>query len=296
MREDPSVPRFSPPTPRSKRLGRELRRLREAAGMTGEQVADRISSSASRLSRIESGHIKPSSGGVMELLDLYAVTWKDGPGKALVDLARTLKETGWWARLGTLSNQYATYIAYEEEALALLNYEPTIIPGLLQTRDYALAVSAVGRETDAAGIKQRVDARMTRQEVLTKREKPLRLHAIVSEAALRTEVGGPDLLADQLRHVVKMAARPNVTVQVLRFAAGAHLADRGGFAVLTFDTDESPLGYVETPAGELFLEGPREIARLTGVFDNLRELAMSPAESIKWIKGMADGQEPLDHV
>jgi hypothetical protein len=159
----------------------------------------------------------------------------------------------------------------------------------LQTEDYAHEVNSVGRETDETAIEQRVRARLTRQEILSRKPSPLRLHAIISEAAMSAEVGGPDVLREQLEHIVTLARRPNVTVQVLRFAAGAHLATGGGFAVLTFEKNEPPLGYIETLAGELFLESPTEISRLTSVYDHLKALAMSPAESIKFIKERVKG-------
>lgn len=289
MREDSGVARFTPPTPRSRRLGRELRRLRETKSWTMEDAAKQLGCSTSRVSRIESGEIKPRTGDVLELLLAYDVSHEGEPGKSLLALARELRQSGWWQRLGALSGRYATFIAYEAEAAELRNFEPTMIPGLLQTEDYARAVNSVGRETDAEAIEQRVKARLTRQEVLTRKPSPLRLHAILSEATLLFEVGGAEVLRAQLEHVVGLAGRPNITVQVLRFAAGATLADRGGFAILSFERDEPPLGYVETPAGELFLESPREIERLTAVFDHLKTLAMSPAESIKFIKERASG-------
>ncbi|MCT2282358.1 helix-turn-helix transcriptional regulator [Micromonospora chalcea] len=281
--------RFTPPTPRSRRLGRELRKLREAKNWTMDEAAKHLGCSTSRISRIESGEIKPRTGDVIELLMAYEVPLESEPGKSLLVLARELRQSGWWQRLGALTGRYATFIAYEAEAVELRNFEPTLVPGLLQTPDYARAVNSVGRETDAEAIEQRVQARLTRQEVLARKASPLRLHAIVSEATLMFEVGGPEVLRAQLDHIVNLARRPNITVQVLRFAAGATLADRGGFAILSFERDEPPLGYVETPAGELFLESPREIGRLTAVFDHLKTLAMSPAESVKFIRERASG-------
>lgn len=285
MREDSSMARFTPPTPRSRRLGRELRRLREARGMTMEDTSRLIRCSPSRISRIESGEIKPRTGDVMELLVAYETALESEPGKSLLALARDLRESGWWQRLDTLSSRYTTYIAYEAEAVELWNFEPTLVPGLLQTEAYARAVNSVGRETDKEAIEQGVRARLTRQEVLT-RPAPLRFHAILSEAALMCEVGGPDVLREQRERIVELSRLPNVAVQVLRFAAGTHLADRGGFAVLRFQKDEPLLGYIETLAGELFLESPREIARLMLVYDHLKALAWSPAESVKFIQEM----------
>jgi transcriptional regulator with XRE-family HTH domain len=279
--------RVTPPTPRSRRLGRELRKLREGRAWTLENAAEQLGCSASRISRIESGDIKPRTGDVMELLVAYDIPLDSDPGKSLLALTRDLRQSGWWRRLDALSSRYATYIGYEAEAVELRNFEPTMIPGLLQTEDYARAVNSVGRETDTAAIEQRVQARLTRQDVLTRKPKPLRLHVILSEATLLFEVGGPEVLRAQLAHLVGLARRSNITVQVLRFAAGATLADRGGFAVLTFERDEPPLGYIETPAGELFLESPQEIGRLNTVYDNLRSSAMPPAESIKFIRERA---------
>jgi transcriptional regulator with XRE-family HTH domain len=289
MREDSGVARFTPPTPRSRRLGRELRKLREIKTWTMDDAAKQIGCSTSRISRIESGEIKPRPGDVMELLMAYDVPLEGEPGNSLLTLARELRQSGWWQRLDALSGRYATFIAYEAEAMDLRNFEPTLVPGLLQTEEYAKAVNAVGRETDAESIEQRVRARLTRQEVLTRKPSPLRLHAILSEATLLFEVGGPDVLRAQLEHIVNLAGRPNITLQVLRFAAGATLADRGGFAILSFERDEPSLGYVETPAGELFLESPREIGRLNSVFDHLKTLAMSPAESVKFMRERASG-------
>ncbi|GAB3800476.1 helix-turn-helix transcriptional regulator [Micromonospora zhanjiangensis] len=278
------MPRFTPATPRSRRLGRELRKLREAKGLTGEETAKLVRCSTSRISRIESGEIKPRAGDVMELLVAYSVSFDEEPGRGLLKQARELREDGWWQRLG---GKYATYIAYEIEAVELKNFEPMLVPGLLQTERYAREVNMVGRETDPDTVKQRVAARMTRQEVLHRKPIPLRMHAILSEASVRTEVGGPDVLREQLDHLVTLSRLPNVTIQVLRFEAGAHLADSSGFAYMTFAQDDPPLGYVETLAGELFLESKLDLARLSAAYDNLKTLAMSPAESVKFIKELS---------
>jgi transcriptional regulator with XRE-family HTH domain len=279
---------FTPATPRSKRLGRELRRLRDEAKLRLEDAGKLINSSPSRIQRIEAGDIKARPGDVMELLEAYGIPRDDERAVVLVDMARRLKDTGWWQRFGDLPPKYATFIAYEAEAIELHNYEPTLVPGLLQTEDYTRAVVSVGREADAAGIEERVRARMERQAVLTRSSNPLRLYAVMSEAALRVEVGGPEILRNQLRHIVEVSQRLNVTVQVLTFKAGAHLSDRGGFAIIRLAQDDPPLGYAETPAGALFLEAPAEVDRLSAVFDDVRTRALSPAESVAMIKELAN--------
>jgi hypothetical protein len=198
-------------------------------------------------------------------------------------MTRELREIGWWQRLNSLPTRYATMISYEEEATDIRNFEPVLIPGLLQTEAYARAVISVGRETDSEVIDQRVQARMKRQEVLARKPKTPRLSAVIAEAALLVEVGGVDVMREQLTHLIAMAAKANVQIQVLRFAAGAHLADQGGFLVLK-GSDDPPLGYIDTLAGALFLESPQETSRLMSVFDHLQKLAMSPAESVKFMR------------
>jgi Domain of unknown function (DUF5753) len=178
-------------------------------------------------------------------------------------------------------------------AWGLRQFEPTLIPGLLQTPAYAEEINRVGRETEPEAIAQRVEARLTRQEVLTVRQPPLRMHAIVTEPALMLEVGSAAVMREQLDHITQIAARPNVTIQVLRLAAGAHLAVHGGFQILSFEKSDPPLGYIETLAGELFLESAEEIRKLGTVFDHLKTLAMSPRESITYIKEAAHGLDPV---
>lgn len=282
MRHTDHMARFTPPSPRSRRLGRELRALRTGAKLTLEQVGDHVRSSSSRLSRIENGEIKARPGDVMELLDLYGVDRAGEQGRTLLELARDLREAGWWQRMETLSQRYLTFIGFEAEASTLRNFEPILIPGLLQTERYATEVIAVGWETEHEAIAERVSARLKRQEVLTT-AKPLRLHAVLSEAVLMADVGGSNVMGEQYDHLVQMSKLPNVTLQVLPFAAGAHLA-KGGFAMLGFEQGDPDLGYIETLAGELFLEAPKEVSRLSATFDNLRMLSLSPAESVRLIR------------
>lgn len=281
--------RFTPPTPRSRRLGRELRRLREARSLTQGDAAKLLRCSQQRIARIESGDIKPRPRDVLEILVAYDVPHDEEQGLALRAMAEQLREPGWWQRLNTLPARYVTFIAYEAEATDLRQFQPTLIPGLMQTRAYAQEVIRIGRETDQEEITQRVEARLMRQEVLTARKPPLRLQAIITEQALMLEVGDADVRREQLAHIIKVAALPNVTVQVLTLAAGAHLAVHGGFEVLTFADGDPPLGYIETLAGELFLESPEEIRRLTGVHEHLLSLALSPRESIRFIQEKKDG-------
>ncbi len=224
---------------------------------------------------------------MLEILVAYDEPIDKDPGRALLEMARELREVGWWQRLNSLPPKFQTFLAYEEEAVDARNFEPTLIPGLLQTEAYARAVVSVGQAPTADVIGQRVRARLKRQELLTRAAKPLKLHAIVSEAALLVEVGTPEVMREQLMHLIETTRQKQVTMQVLRFAAGAHMADHGAFVIMSFE-EGPPLGYIDTLGGSLFLESPDDIRRLVTVYDHLRELAMSPAESAKLIKGKID--------
>jgi len=251
--------------------------------MTLEDAGKALRCSPSRIQRIETGHIKARPGDVAELLLTYEVPLDSEQARELQTLARELGAPGWWQRLGTLSQRYLTLIGFESEATEIRWFEPTLVPGLLQTEAYARGVIAVGRETEHEVIEQRVRARLERQSVLTRERQPLRLWAILSEAVLHTEVGGPDVQREQLQHLVKVAKLPNVTIQVLPFTAGAHFAAHGGFGILSFAQGDPDLGYSETLTGELFVESDEEIGKLTMVFGHLKVLSLSPADSVKLI-------------
>ncbi len=273
--------RFTPATPRSRQLGRELRAAREHAGMTMDAVATTIGCSMSRISRIESGDIKVRSADVMELLTTYGVSMDSDGYKSLVAAARGLRAPSWWQRLGTLPSRYGTFIAYEAEASRMRTWEPILVPGMLQTEAYARAVIGSGH-LDQDNVRERVEARLRRQQALHP-PTSLAVHAVVAEAALHLEVGDAALMAEQCKHLVSLARQPHVTIQVLRYAAGAHPAIAGSFILLdgpTFGT----LGYVETLAGDLFLEAPDEIDRLNEALAQLCTMAMSPRESVAWLK------------
>src|SRR5439155_11152740 len=174
------------------------------AKLTLDDAGKALRCSPSRIQRIETGHIKARPGDVAELLLTYGVALDTEQARELQTLARELGAPGWWQRLGTLSQRYLTLIGFESEATEVRWFEPTLVPGLLQTEAYARGVIAVGRETEDEVIEQRVKARLERQSVLTRDFQPLRLWAILSEAVLHTEVGGPDVQRGQLQHLAKM--------------------------------------------------------------------------------------------
>ncbi len=276
------APRYSPPTPRSVRLGRKLRELR--GKKTAAQAAAQVGYSQSWLSRVESGDIKIRPEELTRLLVAYGLSTDDEHTIALLALAANLDEPRWWQPLGSLQHRYLTYIGFEAEATVIRNWEQTLVPGLLQTPGYARAVLSVGREVREGITEERLEARLGRQTILTGAHPP-ELHVIVSEAVLLCQVGGPAVQRDQLRFLCKQSDLPNVTIQIVAFSAGEHLAAHYPLVLLDFaEYDPSPtLGCTEQLTGSWLLEAPQEIARLEEVFADLAEYAMTPRESVDWI-------------
>lgn len=278
----------SPPTVRRRQLGRELRKLREAAGLKAEQLAHELHCSASRISRIETARIRIAPGTVHEILDVLDI---QGAERAqLVRLARVAQEAGWWQEYGdTITYEYSTLIALESEAAELRTFEPTVVPGLLQTEDYARAVT---RKTvidqRPEWTETRVEVRMARQQVLTRAD-PVRLWAVLDEGVLRRVVGGPAVMRAQLRALFDAGERANVRILVLPFARGAHACTTGPFVIIGFPEDADPdVVYVETKAGDLYVEKKIGIQRYNLVFDDLRADALGADESAALIGRIAE--------
>src|ERR1700733_3359854 len=215
------MPTEQSPTVRRRRLSLELRRLREAARLTCEEVAEHLECSASKISRVETGRVSVSPRDVRDMLALYGVDPQQLDG--LVQLARESRQKGWWhAYSDTMQPRFATYIGLEDAAAEIRTYEVNLIPGLLQTEDYARTVISAGNLTGSQeDVERRVALRMGRQPTLTGNEPP-QLWAGLDEAVLRRTVGGQGLMRMQLDHLVELAATPNVAVQVIPFVAGAH--------------------------------------------------------------------------
>jgi transcriptional regulator with XRE-family HTH domain len=281
--------RAKPPTVRLRRLAAELRRLRAAAGYSREQVEEHTGVNEGTLYRLETARARPQRRTLIALLDLYHV---EAPLRDdLLDIARAADGQGWarpyhWQ----LPGEYATYISFEAEARAVHNYESLFIPGLLHTQDYDRAmVAGVLPTATTAEINERVEARAERQKLLDG-DDPLELWAVVDEAAIRRVVGGPAVMRDQLARVLDMTQRPNVTVQVITFGTGAHPGMPGPFVHMEFrDKLDPELVYVDTLAGDIFLEADEDIRRYRDMFDHLRAGALSPADSARLIASVKDG-------
>lgn len=276
------------PTVRRRRLGAELRRLRDSAGYKLEEVAGMLGVAPSTLSRIETGKAPTKSAYLSQLLELYQVT-DAGQRQILVDMAREGHRKGWWAAYDdVLPSGLGVYVGLEAEASGLRSYEIGVVHGLLQTTDYARAIlrASAPRHT-ADQIDRLVDLRMERQRRLDDNP-PLDLWVIHDEAVIRRTVGGPVVMRHQLAHLLVAAGLPGVTLQVLPFDTGAHAGHDGPFSIVEFhDRSDSEVVYVESTAGPIYLEKDREVRASAEVFDRLRAAALPPEASLDLISKAA---------
>jgi transcriptional regulator with XRE-family HTH domain len=263
------------PTVRRRRLALELRRLREAARLTCEEVAEQLECSASKISRVETGRVSVSPRDVRDMLEIYGIP--EDQRESLVQLARDSRQKGWWhAYSDTIQPQFATYLGLESAASEIRIYEVSLIPGLLQTEDYARTVISAGMMNSAhEEIERRVELLMARQPALTRSDPP-KLWAVLDEAALRRRVGGAGLMRLQLDYLLGVASLPNVAVQVIPFGGGAHPAMGRPFVVLVFPERADPdVVYLEDLTSALYLEDVDEVDRYNVFFNHLRATALS---------------------
>jgi hypothetical protein len=253
-------------------------------------VAKELGWSESKLSRIETAHSGIRLPDLQRLLDFYGTDEADR-GR-LVALAGQARQRGWWEAYGdALPTGYETFIGFEAEATAIFTYEAQVVPGLLQTAEYASAVTlADGVVRDRSVIEQRVAVRMARQAVLT-RDTPPRLWAILDEAVLRRPIGGEDVMRRQLHRLADAGEHPMITIQVLPFAAGAHRALSGSFVILEFaEGAESPLVYNEGLTGGSFRNKTEEIRSYWMSFESLRAAAFDHERSRALMKALSEGR------
>ncbi|WP_110945848.1 helix-turn-helix domain-containing protein [Streptomyces avicenniae] len=268
------------PVVRRRRLGLELRRLREAADLKGGEASRALSWSPSKLSRIEAGRTAPVPSDVTRLLDLYGVHDPEQRDK-LAKLTREARKKGWWQLYSDIP--YSTYIGLEAAAESMLTFE-TVIPGLFQTSRYA---EEINRATDPGlseeALETRLDVRMQRQDVLDG-PSPLMMRAVLDESALRRRVGGAEVMREQLDRLLELSSLPNVLLQVIPFSAGAHPGTLAGpFIVLRFpDMEDSDVVYVEANNDPY----PDEAQRYTLLFDNLRGSAVSVTQTQAMIRSV----------
>ncbi len=273
---------------RLRRLAAELKAFRAAAELTREQVEEQTGVNQGTLWRLEKGQAKPHNGTLETLFDLYDVP--AGRRAELIELARGAKSPGWLRQYREYSHElsqgYATYISFESEAKAVHNFETLLVPGLLQTEEYARATMVDGLPIEEEAVRRRVQVRMERQAILTRHGEPLQFWAVVDEGALHRVVGSREIMRAQLGKLLELSERTNVTLQVIPFEKGAHPGMNGSFARLVFGTGVPDLIYEERWGGDLFLELESEIDRYSYVFDQLRATALSPRDTNTLIAGL----------
>ncbi|HUC55894.1 MAG TPA: helix-turn-helix transcriptional regulator [Streptosporangiaceae bacterium] len=268
-------------------LGAQLRRLREAKRISLEEAGNVIRASHSKVSRLETGRVGFKDRDIADLLTFYGVT-DEKERQALRDLAGHANKQGWWHDYSDiLPTWFEAYVGLEEAAAQVRAYEVQFVPGLLQTGDYARAVTLLGypnapeRELD-----RRVGLRLARQVIFTRREPP-NLWAVLDEAVLRRPLGGTEIMRAQIRHLIEMSQRPNVTIQVVPFQAGGHAAAGGPFSILRFAEYDLPdVVYLEQLTSALYLDKPEMVDSYLMVMDRLAVEALTPANSIKTMRAL----------
>jgi transcriptional regulator with XRE-family HTH domain len=273
------VPEVRSPTVRRRELGALLRSLRSERSLTVEQVAERLLCSPSKVSRMETGHGVVTPRDIRDLCDLYQVT-DEAERNRLKQLAREGKQQGLWQPYGL---KYQTYIDLEAEAVAISAFQSSAVHGLLQTADYARAVDerAISRP-DPSKIDLQIEAKLTRQRILTQ-EDPPRFNVVLDEAALHRVIGGRAVMAEQLGKILDMSALPNVMVQILPYERGAHPALESNFAILELPDPTPGIVYVEGLIGYTYLERPEDLERYHAVFRQLQSIALSPEDSAEFV-------------
>lgn len=287
MREDRAMSERGPgPVILRRRLGKDLRALREKADVARTDAAQYIGIGAPTMSKIEHGKQNIGLGNLRSLLHLYGV---DGElHDDLLNRGKQANQKDWWSSYGdTVPDWFRTYIGMESDADQILTYECEFIPGLLQTVEYAAEVRrAFQPDATEDDVQRHAAIRRDRQEHLVGDSASL-FHAVVNEAVLHRIVGSPALLRAQLEHLMERAKLGNVHLQVLPFAAGAHPAMNGAFSILQFEDEELSTVYVEIEPGGLYPERPIDLARYRLVFGRLADLALDERKSVALIGRMA---------
>ncbi|MEU7861977.1 helix-turn-helix transcriptional regulator [Nonomuraea sp. NPDC049141] len=274
------------PTVRRRQLAAELRRLREDRNLGLEQVAEQLDWHPTKLSRFETARRAIQPSDARALLGIYEVD--PAERDALLALAREARQRGWWHAYGpAVPEWFEVYVGLESAASALQIYESEFVPGLLQTEDYIRAVHRASLpDVPSEDIEQRVAVRLTRQKLLTGESAP-NVSMVMNEAVIRRVVGGSEVMYAQLQRLLDVADLQNVTLQVLPFAVGAHPAMDGAFHILSFESADPRVVYIEYRTGTLYLEKQHEVDRYTVMFDHLRESALPADQSSALIRQVA---------
>jgi transcriptional regulator with XRE-family HTH domain len=269
-------------------VGSQLRRLREASGVTREEAAYAIRGSEAKMSRLESGRVGFKTRDVADLLTLYGLT--EGSARDVVlSLAEQANEPGWWHRYSeTMPDWFSTYVGLEQAATIIRSYEAQYVPGLLQTDAYAKAVVELGEAVRPDEVSKRVELRMHRQQLLYT-PKPPDFWAVIDEAVLRRNLGGRQVMRDQLDHILEASNRPNITVQVVPFERSDVAAVGGPFTLLRFAEPDLPdIVYLEQLNSALYLNKHVDVMNYLQIMNRLAAGALTPQQSTELIASVRD--------
>jgi transcriptional regulator with XRE-family HTH domain len=261
-------------------VGAQLRRLREAAGVTREVAGYHIRSSESKISRLELGRVSFKERDVADLLELYGVT-EASQREPLVDQARQANLPGWWHAFDdVLPGWFQTYVGLESAASLIRSYEIQFLPALLQTAPYARAVINAGSPGMAIDeIDRRIALRKQRQELLFQ-ENPLQFWAVLDEAAVHRPLGGTRVMREQLQHLLELMDSANVVVQIMPFALGGHAGDGGSFSILRFPAPDLPdVVYLNQMISAAYLDKSEYVERYARVMERLMVDSQPPERS-----------------
>jgi transcriptional regulator with XRE-family HTH domain len=274
--------RHPTPTLRRRELGARLKQLRLEKGMTADDVAVQLMVSATKISRLETGARGVSPRDVRDLCGIYGVS--DDVRQQLMTLAKQSREPSWWQQHDT---QYSTWLELEAAAASIASYKADVLPGLLQTDDYARAVvEATLPDPSEEKVTQLAESRRERRRLLDG-EAPLELWTVLDEAVVHRVIGGTAVMHEQIEELIRRAAQANVTIQMIPFDAGAHPALNSTFEILHFEQAAPDVVYVEGLLGQHYLESPRDLTRYRRVFDHLRAIALAPKDTVARLTAVA---------
>lgn len=285
MSELESVHEDAGPNLRRRHLGRQMRQLRDASGKTLKEVAKWTNLLESTISKIEKGRHTTMPRNIRLLCQAYDVG--SPQSDHLVKLAEQSNERGWWDFYSDeLPDWFEQFVGLESDAEELWYYSPLVVDGLLQTPAYAAAFFEI--EPGTSQPERAIELRRARQDRVNRDAHPTQLHVVLDEAAVRRMVGGVDVMREQLRYLVEAADKPNITIQVMPFSAGAHLGLQSPFRMLRFPEGfDMDAVFVENLQGAIWQERPGDLERYTKTFQHLRERALSPVETTKMLDSLA---------
>jgi transcriptional regulator with XRE-family HTH domain len=266
-------------------LGAQLRRLREAAGISAEKAGYEIRASRSKISRMETGRVGFKLRDIQDLLTLYGVLDEKQQARVMA-LAGRSREPEWWTRYNdVLPDWFESYLGLESAATSIRSFETQFVPGLFQTEDYARAVTRLGHQTEPEPeIERRVGLRLKRQDLLS-RARPPRIWVVMDEAVLRRPIGGVAVMRAQLFRLADVAELPGVRLQVVPFARGGHAAASGSFSILRFEEPDLPdVVYMEQLTSAVYLDQRTDVEHYLEVVDQLSSEALTPAATVLFIE------------